>query len=104
MNFVLLQVGESVTRKQKKCHVNFQKKISDRKSFFTFIHQEYIRNLLDEDPQLYTENIVKIFYWTLSFSKGKLLIVIKLLYTIAHSNIEQNKGEDGEKLEATSTA
>lgn len=79
-------------------------KISGRKSFFTFIHQEYIRNLLDEDPQLYTENTVKIFYWTLNFSKGKLPIVIKLLYTIAHSTIEQTKGKDDEKLEATSTA
>jgi hypothetical protein len=52
----------NVFRKQMMYHTNFQKNNAGRKSFFTPEHETYIRNLLDEDPQLYTEEIIdKVF-------------------------------------------
>lgn len=40
-------------QKTKEMSCKLSEKIPGRKSFFTFIHQEYIRNLLDKGPQLY---------------------------------------------------
>jgi hypothetical protein len=45
-------------QKHIKCHINFQKRMPSCTSSFTYKHEAYIRNLLDEDPQLYIEDII----------------------------------------------
>ncbi|PHZ09066.1 uncharacterized protein RHIMIDRAFT_240937 [Rhizopus microsporus ATCC 52813] len=46
-----------IPRFAKEFDIETQKR-TGRKSSFTFEHKEYIRNLLDKDSQLYTEDII----------------------------------------------
>lgn len=68
-------------------------KNAGRKSSFTFEHEEYIRNLLDEEPQLYTEDIIDSLskqFMGFSISKTQLNHHLRnnMLVTIKKSTFE----------------
>lgn len=47
------------SQKEKKVPYKLLENNAGRKSSFTLEHKEYIQNLLDKDPQLYTEDIIE---------------------------------------------
>ncbi|CEG64161.1 hypothetical protein RMATCC62417_01189 [Rhizopus microsporus] len=63
------------SQKEKEVPYKLLEKNAGRKGFFTLEHKEYIQNLLDEGPQLYTEDIIDSLprhFMGLSISKTQL--------------------------------
>ncbi|KAI7900083.1 uncharacterized protein BX663DRAFT_440023, partial [Cokeromyces recurvatus] len=57
------------------------------KSSFTFEHEEYIQNLLDEDSQLYTEDVINNLskhFMEVSISKTQLIHRFEKQHTSAN--------------------